>query len=321
VTGAAGFIGSHVAHRLLARGEDVIGLDNLNSYYDPELKRARLKPLEAHPRFTMVRGDLADAPTLKPLRQDGQIDRIVHLAAQAGVRFSLENPRSYAESNLVGHTEILELARHLQVKHLVYASSSSVYGSNSSIPFKETDSTDHPISFYGASKKACEVLSASYAHLFKIPQTGLRFFTVYGPWGRPDMAYMIFAKNILAGQPINVFGEGQMARDFTYIDDVVDGVVASLDRPPALGDQDAAPHVLYNLGNDQPEELGVFIDHMEKLLQRPAVRHLKPMQPGDVRRTWANIDAAKKDLGYQPKVPLAEGLKRFVAWYTDYTKA
>lgn len=316
VTGAAGFIGSRTSAALLARGEEVLGVDNLNTYYDPTLKHARLEPLVAAKNFRFLEMDLADASAMAALKSEAGIDRIVHLAAQAGVRYSIEQPRSYADSNLVGHTEVMQLGRDWGVEHMVYASSSSVYGSNASIPFKETDRTDHPVSYYGATKKACEVLSSSYAHLYSLPQTGLRFFTVYGPWGRPDMAYMIFARKILAGEPINVFGEGQMGRDFTFVDDIVSGVIAALDHPP--NGEGQLPHRVFNLGNDQPERLGDFIDHIERLLGVEAQRNLLPMQLGDVRETWADINFARSELGYSPKTSLADGLGKFVDWYKDY---
>jgi len=316
VTGAAGFIGSRTSAQLLSRGEDVIGVDNLNTYYDPGLKHARLEPLLSHKNFRFVELDLSDGEAMASLRKTAGVDGIIHLAAQAGVRYSIEQPRSYADSNLVGHTEVMELARHWEVEHLVYASSSSVYGANASIPFKETDRTDQPVSYYGATKKACEVLSASYAHLYSLPQTGLRFFTVYGPWGRPDMAYMIFARKILAGEPIDVFGEGQMGRDFTYVDDIVSGILGSLDNPPSA--DNGVPHRVFNLGNDTPERLGDFIDHIERLFGVAATRNLLPMQLGDVRETWADISFARETIGYNPQTSLADGLGQFVEWYKDY---
>ena len=316
VTGAAGFIGSRTSEQLLARGEEVLGIDNLNTYYDPALKHARLEKLLPQTNFRFVEMELSDASAMAQLGDETGIDRIIHLAAQAGVRYSIEQPREYADSNLVGHTEVMQLARQWGVEHLVYASSSSVYGSIGSIPFKETDRTDHPVSYYGATKKACEVLSDSYAHLYGLPQTGLRFFTVYGPWGRPDMAYMIFARKILAGEPIDVFGEGQMGRDFTYVDDIVSGVIASLDNPPSADGQ--LPHRVFNLGNDTPERLGDFIGHIERLLGVEAKRNLLPMQLGDVRETWADISFARTELGYDPKTSLAEGLGHFVDWYKEF---
>ncbi|MEM9839847.1 MAG: SDR family NAD(P)-dependent oxidoreductase [Pseudomonadota bacterium] len=316
LTGVAGFIGAHTASKLLARGEEVIGLDNLNSYYDPALKHARMEALVEHPHFRFVEADLSDHDAMEALRRETHVDRIVHLAAQAGVRYSIENPRSYADSNLVGHTEVMELTRNLGVKHMVYASSSSVYGGNETVPFKETDLTDDPVSFYAATKKACEALSASYANLYALPQTGLRFFTVYGPWGRPDMAYMIFTKKMLAGEAINVFNNGDMGRDFTFVDDIVDGVIAALDNPPSTDQR--TPHRVYNLGNDQPERLGDLIGYLEKHLSITAEKNMLPMQPGDVRETWADITRARAELGYAPKVGLEEGLERFVRWYKEY---
>jgi len=328
VTGAAGFIGCHVARRLVARGEDVIGIDNLNSYYDPALKRARLAELKrAGPgclRFHKL--DFADADALEAALADADCDRIVHLGAQAGVRYSLQNPRAYAASNLVGHLNMLELARHREVRHLVYASSSSVYGGNESLPFRVEDRVDHPVSFYAATKKADELMSEAYAHLYRIPTTGLRFFTVYGPWGRPDMAAWIFTEKVLAGAPIPVFDEQRMQRDFTYIDDIVEGVVAALDRPPA--DDGApkpggsvAPHALYNLGNSRPEPLSALIAAIEKACGRAAIRQPMPMQPGDVARTYADIEASRRDLGFAPRTSLEEGIARFVQWYRGYSPA
>jgi UDP-glucuronate 4-epimerase len=317
LTGAAGFIGFHTARRLLSRGEEVIGIDNLNDYYDPALKTARLEQLEGTPGFSFHRLDISDGEALGAIPSLASVDRIVHLAAQAGVRYSIENPRAYADSNLVGQTEMLELGRHLDVRHMVYASSSSIYGANSKIPFVETDRTDQPVSFYGATKKSCELLSESYARLYALPLTGLRFFTVYGPYGRPDMAYMIFTRKILAGEPIDVFGEGRMGRDFTYVDDCVSGILAALDNPPVPRDG-APPHEVYNLGNDRPERLGDLIGTIEDLLGQQARKNLKPMQPGDVRETWANIDKARTRLGYDPKTDLKAGLAEFANWYREF---
>lgn len=328
VTGAAGFIGYHVARRLVARGEDVIGIDNLNSYYDPALKRARLAELErAGPgRLRFHKLDFADADALEAALADADCDRIVHLGAQAGVRYSLQNPRAYAASNLVGHLNMLELARHRRARHLVYASSSSVYGGNESLPFRVEDRVDHPVSLYAATKKADELMSEAYAHLYRIPTTGLRFFTVYGPWGRPDMAAWIFTEKVLAGAPIPVFDEQRMQRDFTYIDDIVEGVVAALDRPPA--DDGApkpggsvAPHALYNLGNSRPEPLSALIAAIEKACGRAAIRQPMPMQPGDVARTYADIEASRRDLGFAPRTSLEDGIARFVEWYRGYSPA
>jgi UDP-glucuronate 4-epimerase len=325
LTGAAGFIGFHVARRLLARGEDVTGIDNLNDYYDPALKEARLAALAGvgPGRFDFRKVDFADAGALEMALADSAFDRIVHLGAQAGVRYSLQNPRAYAASNLVGHLNMLELARHRAVRHFVYASSSSVYGGNESLPFRVEDRVDHPVSLYAATKKADELMSEAYAHLYRIPATGLRFFTVYGPWGRPDMAAWIFTEKVLAGAPIPVFDESRMQRDFTYIDDIVDGVVASLDRPPA-DDGAAKPggsvsaHAIYNLGNSRPEPLSALIAAIEKACGRAAIREPMPMQPGDVARTYADIEASRRDLGFEPRTSLEDGIARFVEWYRGY---
>ena len=322
VTGVAGFIGYHVAKVLVARGEDVIGVDDLNDYYDPQLKRDRLAALGDAVRFIQL--DFAHETALDAAVGGREIDRIVHLGAQAGVRYSLKNPRAYVRSNLAGHVNLLELARERQVKHLVYASSSSVYGGNTQMPFRVEDRVDHPVSLYAATKKADELMSETYAHLFRIPQTGLRFFTVYGPWGRPDMALWLFTDAILAGRPIAVFNHGKMQRDFTYIDDIVAGVIAALDHPPA--DDGAAkaggsvsPHALYNIGNNRPEELGRLIDLIEAACGREAIRDYQPIQPGDVPATYADISAIAGDLGYAPTTPIELGVPRFVDWYRDYT--
>ncbi|UZK69497.1 NAD-dependent epimerase [Sphingomonas sp. S1-29] len=325
VTGAAGFIGYHVADRLLSRGERVIGIDNLNEYYDPALKHARLDSLAGRhgDSFDFRRVDFGDDSALDAVLEDASFDRIVHLGAQAGVRYSLTNPRAYVRSNLTGHVNILELARARGVAHLVYASSSSVYGANTKLPFSVDDRVDHPISLYAATKKADELMSETYAHLYRIPQTGLRFFTVYGPWGRPDMAMWLFADAIMAGRPIAVFNHGKMQRDFTYIDDIVDGVVACLDHPPADDGAEksggsVAPHRIYNIGNNQPEQLGDMIDLIERAIGREAVREYQPMQPGDVPATYADIDAIQRDLGFAPRTSLAEGIPRFVEWFRGY---
>jgi len=318
LTGAAGFIGAHVARALLARGEMVIGLDSLNDYYDPTLKTARLGFIGETPRFRFVKTDIAEEGALASAVRAEPIDAIIHLAAQAGVRYSLENPMAYAKANLTGHLAVLEFARtQKDLTHLVYASSSSVYGGNTKLPFSETDPVDHPVSLYAATKKADELMSHAYAHLFGIKQTGLRFFTVYGPWGRPDMAYWSFTESILRGKPIRVFNHGDMKRDFTYIDDVVAGVLAALDRPPS----GQTPHRIYNIGNNKPEPLMGFIDLLENVLGRKADRKLEPMQPGDVKETYADLTAITRDLGFRPTTPLAIGLPRFVAWYRDYYKA
>lgn len=314
ITGAAGFIGAATAKKLLERGETVVGVDNLNSYYDVQLKKDRLAELKTAPGFTFIEADLAD-PSIAEKLSGHAIKRVIHLAAQAGVRYSIEAPQDYAASNLTGFTNILEFGRNAKVDHLVYASSSSIYGRNEQIPFSEDNRTDQPVSFYGATKKANEAMAYSYASLYQLPLTGLRFFTVYGPMGRPDMAYMIFARKMTAGEPIQVFGQGEMARDFTYIDDCVEGIIAALDHPPADPD---VPHRIYNLGNDQPEKLGDFIGYLEAHLSITADKQLKPMQMGDVRKTWANIDRARAELGYDPKTSLDEGLKKFVDWYKDY---
>lgn len=325
VTGAAGFIGFHLADALLARGETVVGIDDLNAYYDPSLKQARLDALAARhgERFLFHRLDFADEAALDAVLGGADFDRIVHLGAQAGVRYSLENPRAYVRSNLVGHVNLLELARHRGIRHLVYASSSSVYGANEKLPFAVDDRVDHPVSLYAATKKADELMSETYAHLYRVPQTGLRFFTVYGPWGRPDMAMWLFTSAILEGRPIQVFNHGRMQRDFTYIDDIVAGIVACLDHPPA--DDGArkpggsrAPHRLYNIGNNRPEALGTLIDLIEAACGRPAIREYREMQPGDVPATFADIAAIEADLGFRPTTPLETGVPAFVEWYKAY---
>ncbi len=318
VTGAAGFIGAYVSRALLARGEQVIGVDNLNDYYAPALKRARLDRFASDKGFSFREVDIADDAALCAAVKDEKIASIVHLAAQAGVRYSLENPFAYARSNLLGHLSVLELARSLSVGHLVYASSSSIYGANKSIPFKESDRTDDPVSLYGATKKADELMSASYARLYRISQTGLRFFTVYGPWGRPDMAYWIFTEKILKGEPIDVFNQGAMSRDFTYIDDIVDGVLSALDAPP---NAERGFHQVYNLGNDRPEKLMTLIELLENALGAKAEKNLMGMQDGDVERTWADISRARRELGYNPTVTLADGIERFIAWRRSLPKA
>ncbi|MBV9929924.1 MAG: GDP-mannose 4,6-dehydratase [Alphaproteobacteria bacterium] len=323
VTGAAGFIGFHVARRLLARGERVIGLDNVNAYYSVALKRDRLAQLGREGGFTFLEVDFADNAALTRALEGQDFDRIVHLGAQAGVRYSIENPHAYVHSNLVGHLNMLEAARARGTENFVYASSSSVYGGNDSLPFRVEDRVDHPLSLYAATKKADELISETYAHLYRLPQTGLRFFTVYGPWGRPDMAMWLFARAIFAGEPIQVFGEGDMRRDFTFIDDIVAGVVASLDHPaPDDGTEKAggsrAPHRLYNIGNHRSEELGRMIDLLEEACGRKAERRLLPMQPGDVRDTYADISAIQRDLGFEPTTTIAEGIPKFVDWYRQY---
>jgi UDP-glucuronate 4-epimerase len=312
VTGAAGFIGSHVCHRLLDRGEEVIGVDNLNDYYDPALKQARLAQLLERKGFSFRRLDIADEGALAALSGLG-IRRIVHLAAQAGVRYSLDNPRTYIRSNVVGHLEVLEFCRALPgFEHLVYASSSSVYGGNRKVPFAEADKVDTPVSLYAATKKADELMSHTYAHLFAIPQTGLRFFTVYGPWGRPDMAYWLFTKAILEGRPIRVFNQGEMWRDFTYVDDVVEAVVKVLDTPPSGA---VPPSRLFNIGNNSPVRLGDFIDMLERLIGIEAKRQYEPMQPGDVECTYADVTELDRAIGFKPNTSIEDGLRKFVDWY------
>lgn len=323
VTGSAGFIGFHVSRRLLERGEAVIGLDNVNDYYSTKLKRDRLAELARHDGFRFLEVDFADRQALAQAVDGAEFDRIVHLGAQAGVRYSIENPHAYVQSNLVGHLNMLEVARHRSASNFVYASSSSVYGGNDTLPFRVEDRVDHPLSLYAATKKADELISETYAHLYRLPQTGLRFFTVYGPWGRPDMAMWLFAKAIFAGEPIDVFGEGNMRRDFTYIDDIVTGIVACLDNPaPDDGQEKAggsrAPHRLYNIGNHRSEELTHMIALLEEACGRKAERRLLPMQPGDVRDTYADISAIQRDLGFEPTTAIAEGIPRFIAWYRDY---
>ena len=326
VTGAAGFIGYHVAKALLERGDDVLGIDNLNAYYDPRLKKDRLRQLEPFGnRFRFRKADLSDPEALAVALQGEPADRIIHLAAQAGVRHSIENPRAYALSNLLGHLNMLELARAQGSRHFVYASSSSVYGSNRQLPFRVEDRVDHPISLYAATKRADELMSETYAHLYRLAQTGLRFFTVYGPWGRPDMAMWIFTRAIFAGEPIPVYNSGRMRRDFTYIDDVVKGVIASVDDPPADNQEEKpggsrAPHRIYNVGNNDAAELEDVIALLEAACGKTAIRQLLPMQPGDVEATYADIDPIRRDLGFQPTTPITRGIPQFVAWYRDYHK-
>ncbi len=319
VTGAAGFIGYHVAEALLARGEAVVGVDNLNPYYDVGLKEARLARLEAKSGFAFLRCDIADPEALEAaLAPHRAIRRVVHLAAQAGVRYSLSHPFAYLSSNLTGHLVMLELCRRLpDFEHLVYASSSSVYGGNRKLPFAVEDRVDQPISLYAATKKADELMSHSYSHLYRMPQTGLRYFTVYGPWGRPDMALYIFTRALLAGEPITLFNHGDMNRDFTYVDDVVAGTLAALDRPPA-GDNAAPPHRLYNLGNHRSEPLLRLVEVLERATGIEATKQLEPMQPGDVKDTYADIAGAQADLGFAPTITIDEGVPRFVDWYRSY---
>ena len=325
VTGAAGFIGYHVSRRLMARGETVIGIDNVNDYYPVTLKRDRLADLArtSDGRFTFLELDFADQDALDSALKGMAFDRIVHLGAQPGVRYSIQNPYAYAHSNLVGHLNMLEVARQRRARHFVYASSSSVYGGNDSLPFRVEDRVDHPLSLYAATKKADELMSETYSHLYRLPQTGLRFFTVYGPWGRPDMAVWLFTDAILAGRPIDVYGEGDMRRDFTYIDDIVAGVIAALDNPPPDDGQEKAggskaPHRLYNIGNNRSEELTRLIEVIEEACGRKAERRLKPMQPGDVRVTYADIGAIERDLGFRPSTPIETGIPIFVDWFRTY---
>jgi UDP-glucuronate 4-epimerase len=312
VTGAAGFIGFHLAERLLARGEEVVGVDNFNDYYDPALKEARAARLAAHARFRMQRMDIADAEDFAGLVREAGAKRVVHLAAQAGVRYSLENPFAYERSNLAGHLSVLEACRHAEgFEHLVYASSSSVYGDRpmGGAAFREDEVAAEPVSLYAATKRACELMSFSYARLYGFPQTGLRFFTVYGPWGRPDMAYFSFTEKILKGEPIEVYGEGKMSRDFTYIEDIVDGIVGALDRPPERGG-----NRILNIGDSRPVGLMEMIAILERELGREAIKVFRPMQPGDVTTTYADVSRLAALTGYAPKTPLEDGLKAFVAW-------
>jgi len=330
VTGAAGFIGSHVSTRLLDRGDEVVGLDNLNDYYDVNLKKARLAPLEGQSRFRFVKLDLADRNGMADLFASGGFDKVINLAAQAGVRYSLKNPHAYIDSNIVGFTNILEGCRHHGVQHLVYASSSSVYGANQSMPFSVHDNVDHPLSLYAASKKANELMAHTYSHLYGLPTTGLRFFTVYGPWGRPDMALFLFTRAILEGKPIDVFNYGKHRRDFTYIDDIVEGVIRTLDHKAEINlewngeDPDPgtskAPWRVYNIGNSNPVELMRYIEVIEERLGKKAEKNLLPLQPGDVPDTYADVDALMQDVGFCPKTSVEEGVGNFVEWYRDYYK-
>ncbi len=328
VTGAAGFIGFHLARRLLARGDEVIGLDNLNAYYDVGLKEARLAQLRSQPAFEFVKADLADRDAMKELFVGGRFDAVVNLAAQAGVRYSIENPYAYVDANLSGFLNVLEGARHGGTGHLVYASTSSIYGLNTDLPFAEGQNTDHPVSLYAATKKANESMAHSYAHLYGLPCTGLRFFTVYGPWGRPDMALFKFTRGILAGEPIPVFNEGKMIRDFTYVDDIVEGIVRVVDRPPKADPAwdaarpdaatSSAPWRVFNIGNHQRVELMRYIRALEAALGIEARLELLPMQAGDVKATEADTSALQALTGFKPATPVEEGIKRFVAWYREY---
>jgi UDP-glucuronate 4-epimerase len=330
VTGAAGFIGFHVAQRLLLEGRDVVGLDIVNSYYDPTLKEARLDILKRHPNFTFVKLDLADRAAIKLLFEQRRFPFVVHLAAQAGVRYSLENPHAYIDANIEGFINVLEGCRHNGCKHLLFASSSSVYGANTKLPFSVQDNVDHPVSLYAASKKANELMAHAYSHLYRIPATGLRFFTVYGPWGRPDMAMFIFAKAILGGTPLKLFNQGNMRRDFTYVDDVSQAVVRLMDRPPQGGPNwsgeapdpatSTAPWKIYNIGNNNPEQLMHVVSLLEREFGREAIKEMLPMQPGDVPATYADIEDLARDIGFRPSTTIEDGIKRFAGWYRDYHK-
>ena len=328
ITGAAGFIGFHLARRLLARGDEVLGLDNLNEYYDVKLKEDRLAQLSAERDFHFYKLDLVDREGIRRLFMEHAPDIVVNLAAQAGVRYAEKNPFAYIDSNLVGFAQILECCRHFKTQHLVFASSSSVYGANTRMPFSVHDNVDHPISLYAASKKANELMAHTYSHLYRLPVTGLRFFTVYGPWGRPDMALFLFTKAILNGDPINVFNFGKMRRDFTYIDDVVEGLVRVLDKPPSpnvewSGDRpdpgsSLAPYKIYNIGNNQPVELMRFIEVLETALGKKAEKNMMPLQPGDVPETYADVDDLVRDVGFKPGTAIEVGIERFVTWYRQY---
>jgi len=328
VTGAAGFIGFHLVRRLLDQGDQVMGLDNLNEYYDVRLKEARLHLLEAHPAFRFVRISLADRPAIEKLFSDEQFDVVVNLAAQAGVRYSLENPHAYIDSNIVGFLNVLEGCRHNGVKHLVYASSSSVYGANTTVPFSVHHPVDHPVSLYAATKKTNELMAHTSAHLFGLPVTGLRFFTVYGPWGRPDMAYFSFTKAILEDRPIDIFNHGHMQRDFTYIDDIIEGIVRILGHIPQSDPvwdavkpdpaTSSAPYRLYNIGNNQPVELAQFIEVLEECLGKKARKNMLPLQAGEVLVTCADVSDLMREVGFRPATPLEEGLRRFIEWYRGF---
>ncbi len=330
VTGAAGFIGSHLSHRLLDRGDEVVGIDNINDYYDVNIKYSRLDRLKEKPGFNFIKMDLADRDGIASLFKQQKFDRVVNLAAQAGVRYSIENPHAYMDSNVIGFCNILEGCRHNEVEHLVYASSSSVYGANKSQPFSEHDNIDHPIALYAASKKANELMAHAYSSLYKLPTTGLRFFTVYGPWGRPDMALFLFTKGIIEGTPINIFNNGDMIRDFTYIDDIVEGVVRTLDniaQPDEKWDghkpdpaTSYAPYRVYNIGNNNPVKLMDFIEAIEKSVGKEAIKNFMPMQPGDVPSTCADVSALENDVGFKPNTSVEQGIENFVSWYREYFK-
>lgn len=328
VTGAAGFIGFHVSQRLLAAGHQVVGIDNLNDYYDVNLKHARLNLIKSDPAFTFIEMDLADRDAIASLFKQQQFQRVIHLGAQAGVRYSIENPHAYADANLIGHLNILEGCRHHKIEHLLYASSSSVYGLNRKMPFSTEDSVDHPVSLYAATKKANELMSHTYSHLYQLPTTGLRFFTVYGPWGRPDMALFKFTRAMIAGEAIDVYNQGQMKRDFTYIDDIAEAIVRLQDVIPQADENwtveagspatSSAPYRVYNIGNSQPVTLINYIEAIEKALGVTAVKNLMPMQPGDVLETSADTEALFKAIGFKPQTGVEEGVKRFVDWYRDF---
>jgi UDP-glucuronate 4-epimerase len=333
VTGAAGFIGFHTARRLIGRGDEVVGVDSVNAYYDPRLKEARLSELDAHTHringaWTFVRGDLANQETVTRCFAGHRFDRVIHLAAQAGVRHSIENPHDYVQSNLVAFTNLLEACRHAEVAHLTYASTSSVYGANTSLPFSEHSGADHPLQFYAATKRANELMAHAYSHLFRLPTTGLRFFTVYGPWGRPDMALFIFTRNILEGRPIQVFNHGRHTRDFTYVDDIVEGVIRASDQiatpnPEWSGDHpdpatSSAPFRIFNIGNSQPVMLSAYIEALEEALGKKAIKELVPLQPGDVPDTYADVSELERAVGYRPNTPVVEGVRRFAEWYRAY---
>lgn len=328
VTGAAGFIGSHTAHVLLDRGEEVVGLDNLNDYYDVRLKEARLERLTSRDGFTFHKAALEDKPALMGIFRQHSIKKVIHLAAQAGVRYSIENPDAYIQANIVGFQHMIDLAKEAGVEHFVYASSSSVYGSNEKMPFATSDSVDHPVSLYAATKKSNELVAHTYSHLYGLPTTGLRFFTVYGPWGRPDMSLFLFTRKIIAGEPIDVFNHGKHRRDFTYIDDIVDGVIRVADNPPAAnpnydllsGDPAAshAPYRVYNIGNNKPVELMTFIETIEKHLGLEARRNFLPLQPGDVPATYADIEPLRRDTGFEPRTSIDEGIGNFIDWYRRF---
>lgn len=328
VTGAAGFIGFHTSRLLLERGDEVVGLDNLNAYYDPALKDARLDILKSYPQFRFARVDLADSDAMQKLFRAEEFQRVVHLGAQAGVRYSIENPQTFVRSNIDGFLQVIEGCRHFEIEHLVYASTSSVYGANTKMPFSESQSADHPMTLYAATKRSNELMAHSYSSLYGLPTTGLRFFTVYGPWGRPDMALFLFTKNILAGLPIDVFNQGNHQRDFTYVDDIVKGVAATLDHVPGVDaswdsgnpnpGSSGVPYRIYNIGNQRPVTVLRYIEVLENCLGRKAQKNLLPLQLGDVPDTWADVSALARDVGYRPSTDLEQGVKRFVEWYLAY---